>query len=270
MPRNSRAWLRGGRGEDVTDLRRNFRTDKRGAFSLTVRVREDIVAGYIPERSWMVGVTATKRLKPRVPDWVDSKEGPPPAPKKAKKGNARACQEGRQGQGQEGQSQEEEMISPQGGRLGPGKTRSARPRATWEVHCGFEESATGCRNVPLAVVVSLGVVAPDRPKTPNRGERAYGYIEALGRVEPRWHLHAFCANGTTGEARGGHGFKAGSTARATGRSGRSSRTGRGKKHSSQGVVAVRKGGAEEGRSVPALVILGAHYDARVEGGERRR
>ena len=87
--RNSRAWLR-GRGEDVTDLRRNFRTDKRGAFSLTVRVREDIVSGYIPERSWMVGVTATKRLKPSSSDWVDSKEGPPPAPKKAKKGNAQS------------------------------------------------------------------------------------------------------------------------------------------------------------------------------------
>jgi len=53
-------------------------------------VREDIVAGYIPERSWMVGVTATKRLKPSSSDWVDSKEGPPPAPKKAKKGNAQS------------------------------------------------------------------------------------------------------------------------------------------------------------------------------------
>ncbi len=82
--RNSKGWLR-GRGEDVTDLRRKFSTDKKGEFRLTVRVREDIVAGYVPERSWMVGVTATKRLKPSSSDWIDSKEGPPPAPKKTKK-----------------------------------------------------------------------------------------------------------------------------------------------------------------------------------------
>jgi glycerophosphoryl diester phosphodiesterase len=82
--RKAKAWLR-GRGEDVTDLRRKLRTNKRGQFKITVQVREDIVAGYVPERSWMVGVTATKRLKPSSSDWVDSKEGPPPAPKKTKK-----------------------------------------------------------------------------------------------------------------------------------------------------------------------------------------
>lgn len=79
--RRTQGWLH-GRGEDVGDLRRNFRTDKKGAFSLTVQVREDIVSGYVPERSWMAGVTATSRLKPSASDWVDSVEGPPPAPRK--------------------------------------------------------------------------------------------------------------------------------------------------------------------------------------------
>jgi hypothetical protein len=81
--RNAKGWLR-GRGEDVTDLRRNFRTGKRGDFFLTVQVREDIVAGYVPERSWMAGVVQTKKYKPSSSDWVDSQEGPPPSPKKAK------------------------------------------------------------------------------------------------------------------------------------------------------------------------------------------
>lgn len=81
--RKSKGWLR-GRGEDVTELRRNFRTDKRGGFFLTVQVRDDIVAGYVPERSWMVGVTQTTKYKPSSSDWVDSQDGPPPTPKKAK------------------------------------------------------------------------------------------------------------------------------------------------------------------------------------------
>jgi len=81
---NGAGWLR-GRGEDVGDLRRNFRADKDGAFSLTVRVRKDILDGYVPERSWMAGVTATKRLKPSSSDWVHSKEGPPPAPAKKRR-----------------------------------------------------------------------------------------------------------------------------------------------------------------------------------------
>ena len=41
---------------------------------------KDILDGYVPERSWMAGVTATKKLKPSSSEWVDSKEGPPPAP----------------------------------------------------------------------------------------------------------------------------------------------------------------------------------------------
>ncbi len=77
--RNGAGWLR-GRGEDVGDLRRKFRAGKDGGFSLTVKVRKDILDGYVPERSWMVGVTATKKLKPSSSEWVDSKEGPPPAP----------------------------------------------------------------------------------------------------------------------------------------------------------------------------------------------
>jgi glycerophosphoryl diester phosphodiesterase len=79
--RKAQGWLR-GRGEDVGDLRRGFRSDKTGGFSLTVQVRKDILDGYVPERSWMVGVTGTKKLKPSSSDWVESKEGPPPAPKK--------------------------------------------------------------------------------------------------------------------------------------------------------------------------------------------
>ncbi|HRY10715.1 MAG: hypothetical protein H6528_08620 [Actinobacteria bacterium] len=79
--RNGAGWLR-GRGEDVSDLRRKFRSDKKGEFSLTVKVRKDILDGYVPERSWMVGVTATKKLKPSSSEWIDTKEGPPPAPKR--------------------------------------------------------------------------------------------------------------------------------------------------------------------------------------------
>ena len=77
--RNGAGWLR-GKGEDVSDLRRKFRAGKDGEFSLTVKVRKDIVDGYVPERSWMVGVTATKKLKPSSSEWVDTEEGPPPAP----------------------------------------------------------------------------------------------------------------------------------------------------------------------------------------------
>ncbi len=75
--RNSRGWLH-GRGEDVEDLRRNFRTDKRGEFSVTVQVREDIVSGYVPERAWRVGVTGTAVLKPTASEWVDTAEGDVP------------------------------------------------------------------------------------------------------------------------------------------------------------------------------------------------
>ncbi|MCU0278699.1 MAG: hypothetical protein MUE31_07385, partial [Candidatus Nanopelagicales bacterium] len=67
--RNGQGWLR-GRGEDVPGLRRNFRTDKRGEFFLTVKVRKDILSGYIPQRQWMVGVTGTSRFKPSSSDWV--------------------------------------------------------------------------------------------------------------------------------------------------------------------------------------------------------
>lgn len=82
MPlRRGKGWLR-GRGEDIENLRRNFTTDKDGSFLVTVRVREDIISGYVPERSWMAGVTATKSLKPSSSDWVDSREGAPPAPAK--------------------------------------------------------------------------------------------------------------------------------------------------------------------------------------------
>lgn len=88
--RKTQGWLR-GRGEDVADMRRNFRSDKKGGFSLTVQVRKDVLSGYVPERSWMIGVTATKKLKPSSSDWVDSKEGPPPAPRKDK-GKAQSLQ----------------------------------------------------------------------------------------------------------------------------------------------------------------------------------
>lgn len=81
--RNSRGWLR-GRGEDVQELRRNFRSDKKGEFGVTVQVREDILTGYVPQRSWMAGVSATKTLKPASSDWVDTAEGAPPQPKKKK------------------------------------------------------------------------------------------------------------------------------------------------------------------------------------------
>ncbi|MEZ5185352.1 MAG: glycerophosphodiester phosphodiesterase family protein [Candidatus Nanopelagicales bacterium] len=82
--RKARGWLM-GRGEDVAGLRRNFRTGKKGDFSLTVQVREDVLTGYVPERSWMAGVTQTKKYKPSSSDWVVSKEGPPPSAKGKKK-----------------------------------------------------------------------------------------------------------------------------------------------------------------------------------------
>jgi hypothetical protein len=75
--RSGQGWLR-GRGEDVEDLRRAFRSDRKGAFRLTVQVREDIISGYVPQRSWMAGVTATKRLKPSSSDWVRTEEGAVP------------------------------------------------------------------------------------------------------------------------------------------------------------------------------------------------
>lgn len=75
--RGGQGWLR-GRGEDVEDLRRTFRTGKKGAFSLTVQVREDILSGYVPQRSWMVGVTGTRTLKPSSSDWVQSRAGAVP------------------------------------------------------------------------------------------------------------------------------------------------------------------------------------------------
>ncbi len=75
--RNESGWLR-ARGEDVEDLRRNFRTNKKGEFSVTVQVREDIVSGYVPERAWRVGVTASSTLKPSASKWVTTAEGAAP------------------------------------------------------------------------------------------------------------------------------------------------------------------------------------------------
>lgn len=78
--RNTRAWVHGS-GDDGTDIRRNFRSDKRGEFFLTVKMRADLIAGYIPQRSWKIGVIGSKLLKPSASDWVDSQEGPPPSAK---------------------------------------------------------------------------------------------------------------------------------------------------------------------------------------------
>jgi glycerophosphoryl diester phosphodiesterase len=89
--RRAQGWLR-GRGEDVGDLRRSFRSDKKGVVSLTISVRDDIIDGYVPQRSWMLGVTATKTLKPSSSDWVTSQEGPPPAPS-GKKPRSQSLQE---------------------------------------------------------------------------------------------------------------------------------------------------------------------------------
>lgn len=80
--RRTRGWLR-GRGNDGTDVRRNFRTDKQGRFYLTVQVREDVLSGYVPARSWMVGVTATGTLRPSSSTWLRTEEGTPPARPKA-------------------------------------------------------------------------------------------------------------------------------------------------------------------------------------------
>lgn len=85
--RKTRGWLR-GRGDDGTDVRRSFTSDKHGKFFLTVQVRDDVLAGYLPERRWMVGVTADETLRPTSSDWIRSEEGPPPAPKKPKKSKA--------------------------------------------------------------------------------------------------------------------------------------------------------------------------------------
>jgi len=81
--RNGAGWVH-GRGEDVGDLRRTFHTDKKGNFRVTVRVREDIISGYVPQRSWMVGVTPTKQLKGSSSDWVKSEEGAAPTGKSRK------------------------------------------------------------------------------------------------------------------------------------------------------------------------------------------
>ena len=93
---------------------------------------------------------------------------------------------------------------PQGGRLGPGinSKRTARVRPG-----GFTVASKNLRlavGVPLAVVVSLGVVAPDRPKTPNPWRTCLRLHRGSGPGrEPRWHLHTHSAHaGTTGEARG--------------------------------------------------------------------
>lgn len=75
--RKEQGWLR-GRGEAVENLRRKFTTDKKGQFTVTIRVREDIVSGYVPERSWRVGVTATKTLKPTASNWIRTDEGATP------------------------------------------------------------------------------------------------------------------------------------------------------------------------------------------------
>lgn len=80
--KRAKGWVR-GRGEDVSDLRRSFSPGKKGVFSVTVQVREDIVSGYVPQRSWMVGVTATNTLKPSASDWVDTREGAVPTARRS-------------------------------------------------------------------------------------------------------------------------------------------------------------------------------------------
>lgn len=84
--RKSQGWLR-SKGDDVEGMRRTFTTDKKGEFSLTVQIREDIISGYVPERAWRVGVTATKTLKPSASSWVNTAQGSVP---QARSGNGRA------------------------------------------------------------------------------------------------------------------------------------------------------------------------------------
>lgn len=72
--RKTQGWLR-SKGDEVEGMRRTFITDKKGAFSVTVQVREDIISGYVPERAWRVGVTPTNTLKPSSSSWVTTNEG---------------------------------------------------------------------------------------------------------------------------------------------------------------------------------------------------
>ncbi len=121
----------------------------------------------------------------------------------------------------------------------------------------------------LAIVVSLGVVTPGQAKDPKPlGERAYGYIEALTRVEnpDGTYTRILRKQGTTGEVRAAkriQGWFDNSGYRAKRQ--KFTYRAKGKKHSSQNVVAVRKGSAKKADPSRPLVILGAHYDARVEG-----
>ena len=78
--RRSQGWLR-SKGDEVEGLRRTFTTDKKGEFSLTVQIREDIISGYVPQRAWRVGTTASKTLKPSASDWITTQEGSVPQSK---------------------------------------------------------------------------------------------------------------------------------------------------------------------------------------------
>lgn len=123
--------------------------------------------------------------------------------------------------------------------------------------------------VPLALIVSLGVVTPGQAKDPKPlGERAYSYIEALTRIEnpDGTFTRVLRTQGTIGEVRAATSIqgwfdKSGYRAKRQ----KFTYVAKGKKHSSQNVVAVRKGRATKADPSRPLVILGAHYDARREG-----
>ncbi len=101
--------------------------------------------------------------------------------------------------------------------------------------------------VPLALIVSLGVVTPGQAKDPKPlGERAYGYIEALTRIEnpDGTFTRVLRTQGTIGEVRAATSIqgwfdKSGYRAKRQ----KFTYVAKGKKHSSQNVVAVRKGRA---------------------------
>ena len=97
-----------------------------------------------------------------------------PAPKKVRRARPRALEERRQGQGQEGQRRDDLPRIATRARPACGKGSLMLPPKNLRLAVG----------VPLALIVSLGVVTPGQAKDPETlGERAWLHHEALTRIE---------------------------------------------------------------------------------------
>lgn len=77
--RRATGWIR-VRGDEFPSLHKKVTSDKKGEFAVWVRVRDDILSGYVPARSYRIGVTQTPKLRSSSSGWVRAAGADVPEP----------------------------------------------------------------------------------------------------------------------------------------------------------------------------------------------